>query len=302
MGTTWAVKLAAPDGIAERDVCRLVEECLASVVSEMSQWELSSNLSRYNRAKAGSWHTIPDGYFRVLTQALDIARATGGAYDPTIGPLTELWGFGASGRRDEIPDARCVEKARMRVGWRRLTIDTERHTLLQPGGVALDLASIAKGFAVDLVSETLSKQGFRDHLVEIGGELRGSGIKPDYSPWWVAIDDSCEEADETVVALHHLSIATSGDARRFIMRQGRRYSHTLDPRTGYPIAERLASVTVIDHSCMRADAFATALSVLGADDGFSFACERNLAATFVLRDKGRTEHRPTPAYAAMMTA
>jgi thiamine biosynthesis lipoprotein len=304
MGTTWTVTVAAAAdiaaGIVERQIGRTVDECLACVIAQMSQWEPSSDLSRFNRAEAGRWQALPEDFFFVLKQALDLARETDGAYDPTVGALTELWGFGASGRRDDMPDVCDIKNARARIGWRRLAIDSQRRAILQPGGVKLDLSSIAKGFAVDLVSETLTKLGLRDHLVEIGGELRGSGFKPDYSPWWVAIGGSDGPPDDTIVALHGLSVATSGDANRFITWQGRRYSHTIDPRTGYPITDRLASVTVFDHSCMRADALATVLSVLGKEDGFQFACERNIAAKFELRVANGTEDRMTPAFSAMM--
>jgi thiamine biosynthesis lipoprotein len=301
MGTTWTVKVAAPPSTAENDILCWVDECLSCVIAQMSQWEPSSEISRYNRAQAGSWSAISDGFYLVLKQALDLARQTDGAYDPTIGALTEVWGFGAAGRRDDLPDEHDIEAARAQVGWRRLAIDSERRAVFQPGGVKLDLSSIAKGFAVDLVSDALVKCGLRDHLVEIGGELRGCGIKPDYSPWWVQIDEPDGRSDDTIVALHQLSIATSGDAQRFIAQGGRRYSHTIDPRTGRPITDTLASVTVFDQSCMRADALATALSVLGAEQGFQFACERNIAAKFVLRDAGRNKDRLTPAYAAMLT-
>jgi thiamine biosynthesis lipoprotein len=172
--------------------------------------------------------------------------------------------------------------------------------MLQPGGVRLDLSAIAKGFAVDLVSELLTRRGLTDHLVEIGGELRGSGIKPDHSPWWVALDGADDTMGDTVVALHDLSVATSGDAQRFIAADGRKFSHTIDPRTGWPIPETLASVTVFDRSCMRADALATALSVLGPEEGHAYAVKRKIAARFLLRGARGVAERMTPAFAAML--
>lgn len=261
----------------------------------MSQWESGSVLSRFNAAPAGSWHELPGEFFKVLDHALSLARETGGAYDPTIGALTELWGFGASGRRSELPPAPVVDKARARCGWQRVRLDMSRRAAFQPGGAQIDLSSIAKGFAVDLMSEALSRRGIADHLVEIGGELRGSGTKPDLSPWWVEI----EGAGDLVIALHGISIATSGDARRYIEDRGRKLSHTLDPRSGRPIPDDLAFVTVLDCSCMKADALATALSVLGAEAGMGFARERGIAARFVLRGPGGPIERMTPAFAEM---
>ncbi len=181
-----------------------------------------------------------------------------------------------------------------------MRLDHERQAALQPGGVQLDLSSIAKGFAVDLVSETLSKRGVTDHLIEIGGELRGSGVKSDGSPWWVALEHDDGEADDTIVALHGLSIATSGDARRHIKDGDRRLSHTLDPRTGWPVSDRLTSVTVFDLSCMKADALATALTVLGPDEGYHFAVARDIAARFIMREATGQQEKMTPAFAAML--
>jgi thiamine biosynthesis lipoprotein len=220
------------------------------VIAQMSQWEPLSDISRFNRAEAGSWHQLPDEFFHVLRAALALAEETAGAYDPTIGTLSEVWGFGASGRKADAPEAEAVDRARQACGWQALALDVERKAARQPGGVALDFSSIAKGFAVDLVAEALTRHGFSDHLVEIGGELRGTGTKPDGSPWWVALEEPEGSSDETIVALHALSVATSGDSRRYIEAGGRRLSHTIDPRSGWPIRDTLAAVTVFHASCM----------------------------------------------------
>lgn len=294
MGTTWSVK--AVTKTPEYELRRLIESRLSLVIAQMSQWEPGSDLSAFNAAPAGTWRQLPEELFAVLDHALSLARDTDGAFDPTLGALSELWGFGASGCRGDVPDGAQVGEAIGKGGWWRVRIDPSRRAMLQPGGVALDLCSIAKGFAVDLVSDTLSKRGVVDHLVEIGGELRGSGTKPDRSPWWVEI----EAASDLVVALHGLSVATSGDARRFIEHDGRRLSHTLDPRTGRPIPDNLASVTVLAPSCMKADALATALSVLGPESGMRHARKRGIAARFAIRSAGGLIERLTPAFAEML--
>ncbi len=299
MGTTWSVKFAAREGDLGCNIRDVIEAKLALVIAQMSQWDRDSDLSQFNRAGAGSWHILPDEFLGVLTYALSLARMTHGAYDPTIGALTELWGFGATGRRSDLPGTDNIARACGRAGWQRIVIDEGRRTVMQPGGVQLDLSSIAKGFAVDLVSDALTRRGFADHLVEIGGELRGSGTKPDQSPWWVALDGSDGTIGETIVALHGLSVATSGDAQRFIAADGRKFSHTIDPRTGWPIPDALASVTVLERSCMRADALATALSVLGAEAGHAFASARDVAARFLVRGEGGIQERMTPAFVAM---
>ena len=298
MGTTWSVKAAT--AIADQHILQMVENALALVIQQMSQWEPNSNISGFNRAAADAWHDLPDEFLFVLAYALDLARETDGAYDPTIGALSELWGFGSSGRREDVPDRSAIDTARQHCGYRNLRLDHERQAALQPGGLQLDLSSIAKGFAVDLVSETLLKRGVTNYLVEIGGELRGSGVKPDGSPWWVALEGGDGKPDGVIVALHGLSVATSGDVRRYIKDGERRLSHTLEPRTGWPVSDQLTSVTVFDRSCMKADALATALTVLGSDEGYDFAVARDIAARFIIREATGLREQMTPAFAAML--
>ena len=298
MGTTWSVKAAT--AIADQHVLHIVENALARVIQQMSQWEPNSNISRFNRAAAGAWHDLPDEFFSVLKYALDLARETDGAYDPTIGALSQLWGFGSSGQREDVPARSAIDTARHHCGWYDVRLDPERRAVLQPGGMQFDLSSVAKGFAVDLVSETLLKRGVTDHLVEIGGELRGSGVKPDGSPWWVALEGGDGKPDGAIVALHGLSVATSGDVRRHIKDGDRKLSHTLDPRTGWPVSDNLTSVTVFDRSCMKADALATALTVLGPEKGFDFSGARDIAARFIIRETTGLQERMTPAFAAML--
>jgi FAD:protein FMN transferase len=308
MGTTWSTKLALPDTVSLPAVCAAIGDALARVIAQMSQWEAESDLSRYNRAAPGTWHAIPAAFRQVLDGALATARDTGGAYDPTIGALVDLWGFGPAPRRKAPPDADAIADAiadiRARGGWQRVAIDGDR--VKQPGAVRLDLSSIAKGYAVDLVSQELVALGVRDHLVEIGGELRGEGVKPGRQPWWVALEEPFGAARDTVVALHGLSVATSGDARRFFDLGGRRYGHTLDPRTGYPVDDRVAAVTVLARDCMTADAQATALTVLGPEAGMAYAIRRDIAARFLLRPPARPgaakrpEELVSPAFAQMM--
>ena len=219
------------------------------------------------------------------------------AMAPTIRPPVRWSICGASARmerRASFPTPARSQPRSQECGWSRLELDGARAR--QPGGAKLDLSSIAKGFAVDKVS-ALSRRavGVSDHLVEIGGELRGQGIKPDGSPWWVAVEGS-----NTVVALHYIAIATSADSQRFFESNGRVFSHTIDPRTGRPVRGDVASVTVLHRSCMYADAWATALLVLGATAGFALAEQTNLAAQFVLRHADRYEERLTPAWSAML--
>ncbi|MGO4574490.1 FAD:protein FMN transferase [Cupriavidus sp. 2TAF22] len=301
MGTTWSVAWAAPPGSpAAAALDAGIRAVLAGVVAQMSNWEAGSDLSRFNRAAPDSWQVLPADCFAVLQAALQVARDSGGAYDPSAGPLVDLWGFGPAPRRDVAPPLAEIEQARALCGWQRIELDPESRRARQPGGVRLDFCAIAKGFGVDAVSRYLDAQGLASHLVEIGGELRGHGVKPDGMPWWVALETPPAAAD-TLVALHGLAVATSGDYRRYFDSGGRRYAHTLDPRTGYPASHALASVTVLHPQCMMADALSTALTVLGPEAGMVFARRHALAARFLVRHSGGFDERLSPACEAMLS-
>ncbi len=277
MGTTWSVSFVPPP---DRDVAHLrdlIQVELGRLNAQLSHWEPDSALCRFNRAPAGSRQPLPDALFTVLATACLIAEASGGAYDPTLGALVDLWGFGPPGPVEKPPAAEAIASALARTGWSELALDSATRSAVQPGGLQLDLSGIAKGYAVDVLSELLTAQGARNHLVEIGGELRGRGLKPNRNPWWVALEPLGLEADEIVVALHDLSVATSGDYRRALNLGGRLVGHTFDPRQGHPVETRLLGVTVIHASCMVADALATALMVLGSERGSAFARANHLA-------------------------
>lgn len=304
MGTTWCVKLVADGATATDRAGARIQAALDLVIAQMSTWEPDSDLSRFNAAPAGTWRALPDECFAVVDFALRLARETAGAYDPTIGPLVDLWGFGPAPRRTAPPTAGEIATGRARCEWDRVALDADTRRAYQPGGVSVDLSSIAKGYAVDLVASALEGEGIDRYLVEIGGELLGRGTKPDGSPWWVALerppDARADPRTDTVLALHGLGVATSGDYRRYFEDGGTRYSHTLDPRTGRPVDHRLASVTVLHPECMVADALATALTVLGADEGLDWARRRDVAALFVERTADGLDERMTPALAAML--
>ncbi|WP_296555651.1 FAD:protein FMN transferase [Pigmentiphaga sp.] len=303
MGTSWSVRLV-DDGGLPRDLEARVRATLDGIIDEMSTWRDDTDLSRFNAAPAGSWHVLPDALFVVLEQALSVARESGGAYDPTVGPLVDLWGFGSQGPRPR-PSAADVAAARGRVGWDRIALDVAGRRARQPGGARVDLSGIAKGYAVDAVARCLRRAGVVGYLVEIGGELIGHGVKPDGTPWWVELDrawdaDGESSVPSTLVALEGLAIATSGDYRRHVSDGQGMYSHTLDPRTGAPIGNGVVSVTVLHPECMAADALATALTVMGPDEGLRWAARRGLAAHFVQRTAQGYQETMTPNFAAMM--
>lgn len=309
MGTSWSVRLvAAPDAASAAACDQLqagLQQQLDSIVAEMSHWETDSDLGRFNRAPNDSWHSLPPAFFDVLSFAMEVGRASGGAYDPTAGALVNLWGFGPWGRFDQPdfvpPSADEITVARAQLAARPVQLQRDGRKALQPGGVQLDLSAVAKGYSVDRLSYFLKTQGFAHHLVEVGGELRGAGVKPDGQPWWVMLEQvgdaepGAAVPGELMLALHGLAVATSGDYRRYFQLDGKRYSHTIDPRSGMPIANDLASVTVVHAQCMAADAWSTALTVLGSRDGLHLAELHGLAARFVVRqpDGGFTEYLST---------
>lgn len=315
MGTTWSVRLVGPRVLRLEPVTQAIQRELDEVVAQMSPWEPDSDISRFNRAPAGSWQALPPAFFEVLQHGLTVARDSGGAYDPTAGALVGAWGFGPQGRHDEPgfepPSPAAVAAARASSGWQRIEVDASARRVRQPGGVQLDLSAIAKGYAVDRVAHMLAQRfNVEDALVEVGGELRGSGIKPDGQPWWVALESAPQlnggslsvdvSLPQTRIALHGLCVATSGDYRRFFQRGGAHYPHTIDPRSGQPIAHGLALVTVLHESCMAADALSTALTVLGPVDGPAWAEQRGIAALFVARrPDGSLEDHMSSAFAVL---
>lgn len=301
MGTSWAARLVVADDAGLSGLRDVIARALAGVVAEMSDWEPGSAISRFNRAPAGSWHDLPPAFFTVLDHALALAAATDGAYDPTAGRLVDLWGFGPAPALGLPPRDADIAAAQATMGWQRIALDPARRAALQPGGLRLDLSSIAKGYGVDAAAAALRAAGVENFLVEVGGELIGAGVKPDRTPWWVEIEAPPGATMVPIVAaLHGLAVATSGNYRRFVDIGGERFAHTLDPRTGRPVDNGLTSVTVLHPSCMSADAMATALTVLGPDAGLAFASRRGVAAHFLVERDGGVIERITPAFGAML--
>ncbi len=290
MGTGWSARLMLPPGADGAALERALQGELDEIVAQMSHWESDSLLSRYNAAPAGSWHALPPQFFDVADYALRVFDDSGGAYDPAGGQLVNLWGFGATRRYDQAgfyaPDAVAIGNALAQRASSQPVLDRASRRLLQPGGALLDFSSVAKGYAVDCMARCLEQRSVRHYVVEAGGELRGAGTKSNGEPWWVEIEgvpDADGSATQAVVALHGLAIATSGDYRRYFQHGVRRAAHTLDPRSGYPVANGVASVTVLAPTCMEADALSTALTVLGPEQGLAFAETRGIAARFLVR-------------------
>jgi thiamine biosynthesis lipoprotein len=292
LGTAWQVRFAAGAEIDRDPIRAAIEQRLARIVDEMSQWEPGSLLSTFNRAPAGTWFTLPEDFATVMAAALTLAEQSGGAFDPTHGRAAALLGYGAE-PVTRLPSAGELDEALSAAGWRNLAFDRAARRLRQPGGLWLDFSGIAKGYAVDAVADLLAAQGIADALVEIGGELVGRGLRPDGQPWWVDLEAPPGAALAPLrVGLHGQAVATSGDYVRG--------AHTIDPRTGRPLDARLASVSVIHDSAMLADAWATALTVLGVESGMELAARHGVAARFVERDDARFIETLSPALRGMI--
>lgn len=287
MGTSWSVKVVGlPTGMTLPQLQQDLAMLLDMVNQQMSTYLADSDISRFNQAEAGSWHALPADFYQVLAYSLALARDTNGAYDPTVGPLVNLWGFGPDKATLKAPGEDALAAARARIGWQRIELDPQRRAAYQPGNMYVDLSSVAKGFAVDKLADYLGARGLENYLVEIGGELRASGRKPDGSGWRVAVEKPLPGVRDIarVLDLTQGAVASSGDYRNFFEQDGVVYSHIVDPRTGRPVDHLTASVTVLADTCMEADALATAMTVLGPKEGIAFADARQLAVLFIVRE------------------
>jgi thiamine biosynthesis lipoprotein len=301
MGTTYTVKVVDPPrAIQPSRVETAINEVLQTVNGRMSTYLEDSELSRFNRSQATDWVDASQELVTVLQEAQHVSALTEDAFDVTVGPLVNLWGFGPEREGSKrIPSQDAIEEAMAKVGYTRV------HVRVSPPGIKkeipdlyLDLSAIAKGYAVDRVAERLESCGCNNYMVEVGGEVRVKGHNARAIPWRIAIEKPTggERSAYKILELQGQALATSGDYRNYFEADGQRYSHTINPATGRPIAHRLASVTVISRTSMFADAMATALLVLGPERGYLLAERNGLAAFFIIKaDKGFTD-RSTSAF------
>lgn len=296
MGTTYSIQLVkkhnvAIDGILSQEI----KDILNSVDSVMSTWRSDSELSRINSMPSGQWISISPDLLFILNMALSISEQTQGAFDITVDPLIELWGFSSNQPVIDIPDEQSVKNAMQQVGYKYLIIDSQRSAIKKNKPIRLNLSAIAKGFAVDKITEHLDKKGIDSYLVEVGGELRFKGNKPDGTGWKIAIETPSVRGrqPERVISISDHAIATSGDYRNYYEINGQRYSHTIDPVTGHPVKNNLASATIIEKNTAYADALATAMMVMGAERGFQFCKLNKIPAYFIIQKDGKFQARYT---------
>ncbi|MDH3692801.1 MAG: FAD:protein FMN transferase [Gammaproteobacteria bacterium] len=302
MGTTYEVKIVdLSEQIDAEALGGEIETELERVNGLMSTYLVDSELSRFNTSDSTDWITVSDDTRIVIDEALGVSRFTNGAFDVTAGPLVNLWGFGPGESSSVVPSDELIQLAKASVGYRRLHTNASFSAVKKDHpDIYIDLSAIAKGYAVDKVAELLESMGIGNYLVEVGGELRASGVNQKHRNWTIAIEKPLpqQQAVQRLVRLKDAAIATSGDYRDFFEHDGRMYSHTIDPRTGRPVDHQLASVAVISDSTMFADAMATALMVLGPIQGFELAERERIAALFIVREQGNGfKERITQAFA-----
>lgn len=289
MGTTWSVLLSKrPSGVDPASLQTLLQRQLDRINSLMSTYDPASEVSRFNDSSSSDWFSVSAETAEVVELAQEISRLSDGAFDISVGPLVDLWGFGPRPRGDRHPADSTVEAVRRQVGYRHLNVRRSPAGLRKNiPSLRIDLSAIAKGYAVDKLAETLIAHGVDDMVVEIGGEMRIKGRHPDGRPWQIAIEkpEPGQMAVERVFTVTNTGLATSGNYRNFFVEDGQRYGHTIDPATGRPVRHRLASATVLAPACARADALATALMALG-DVRAQELCRREKIAAYLLIHEG----------------
>ena len=303
MGTTYHIKVVAGLLVSGDDLQRAIDDRLAAINRSMSTYDPNSEISRFNAiAKAGQPFTPSEDFGNVLAVAVQLHRLTDGAWDGTLDPLVNLWGFGRKGPTTRIPTAREIDRALAHVGFARIHRDPSGTISKTDPAVTLDLSSIAKGYGVDAIARLLGDRGFAHFLVEIGGEVYARGRRKDGQPWLVGINRPDKEAslDEVyrAVPLVDRAMATSGDYRIFFESDGHTYAHILDPRTGRPVRNGVVSATVVAANCTVADGLATALMVMGPQKGIALINRLNAVECLIVvrRDDGTFRDVPSNGF------
>lgn len=305
MGTSYSVTLVDHSKSLSRSKVRdAIEAQLASVNAQMSNWDSGSEVSRFNVARSTDPMLVSPELVQVVQAAQHVRAASAGQFDIALGPLIDLWGFGAQGTGNAMPDEAKIAAA-LKASGHKLHVENGTLRKSDPN-VQIYLSAIGKGHGVDRVAKAIESLGVRDYLVEIGGDLYAAGLNPDGQPWQIGIEtpDAHDRGVQSIASVSGLGMATSGDYRNYFERDGQRYSHILDATTGRPITHRTTSATVLSENAMLADAWATAMLTLGTKRGLEIATARDLAVLFV--DRGASGAAsdlivtPSPAFKTLM--
>lgn len=300
MGTYYSVKyLSSADTPSLQALQAEIDRRLELVNDQMSTYRPDSELSRFNQSReVDTPFPVSAATAKVVAEAIRISKLTDGALDVTVGPLVNLWGFGPEGRINSIPSAEELAKRRNWVGIEKLAVQGDA-LIKQVPELYVDLSAIAKGYGVDVVAEYLESQQIANYMVDIGGEVSTKGHNGEGIPWRIAIEKpvaGAEQSAQEIIQPGMMAIATSGDYRNYFEQDGVRYSHTINPATGKPIAHRLVSITVLASSCMTADGLSTGLNVLGPDAGMELANELNIPVFMIVKTDTGFEERVSEAF------
>ncbi|MCW8848570.1 MAG: FAD:protein FMN transferase [Melioribacteraceae bacterium] len=298
MGTTYSIKFIDIDGSADLPMIQAnVDSILAKVNQQMSTYIKTSEISLFNANKDTSWFIISHDFAIVLAEAIEIYKQTDGYYDITIGPLVNLWGFGPAVPSNTIPNYKSIQKAKKLVGTSKIKVDTLHNSIKKTmPDLYCDLSSIAKGFGVDKVGQYLTEREINNFMIEIGGEVRTKGINENSEKWRIGISTPLSDGLQKIISISDMSVATSGDYLNYFEKNGVRYSHLINAKTGRPINHNLASVTVLNKNCSTADALATAINVMGPEVGYKFALEKKLPIFMIVREGNGFVEKMTPEF------
>jgi FAD:protein FMN transferase len=294
MGSAWTVKIPGALPSSAGVLQAGIQARFDAVNLALSTYRQDSALSAFNANDSGAWMDIDAELGEVLAYALELAAESSGAYDVTVAPLVDLWGFGPAPASRRVPDRAALESARARVGWRNVEVDAAKWRARKAPGVRVDLSSLGKGRGVDRVAEYLDSRGVANYLIDLSGKLRARGVNSHGGAWRVAVEQPQADATSgstglatSIVVLDGKSVATAGDYRRFFEVDGRHYSHIIDPRTGWPVTHGTVSASAIAPGCMQADALATVFMVMLPEDAVALANRLRLPALLLLRDEGK---------------
>ncbi|WP_417453416.1 FAD:protein FMN transferase [Kiloniella sp.] len=300
MGTNYSiVAVDHTQALSEEQLRKDIDSALVQVNTQLSNWDPASEISRFNASTSTDSVTVSPALAEVMNAANSVHTASDGQFDVTLGPLIDLWGFGSVGNTAQTPTAEAIETALRASGQSRTLRVSDQSLQKQTPETEIYLSAIGKGYGVDVIARKLESHGIKDFMVEIGGDLYTAGLNPDGTPWQIGIEtpDAHDRTMQEVVGLSNLGMATSGDYRNYFEQDGVRYSHIIDAQTGRPITHTTASVTVLTENAMLADAWATAMLVLGKERGLEIANNLDMAVLFIERDNNatRTKFITTPS-------
>ncbi len=305
MGTTYSIKIVGVnnlDEIEKNDFQSRIDSILVEVNNQMSTWQKDSEITSFNNLQDTTWVRVSRDFAYVVNKAIKVSNLSNGAFDITVGPLINLWGFGPEHKPNIIPSDEGIAEAKKRIGYEKIHVYEDLTKIKKDDeNIYISLAAIAKGFGVDKVANYLEDENYSNYMVEIGGEVRTAGKNHLNKDWKIGIsvpDGSMHI--QKIVPISNSSIATSGDYRNYFEEDGVRYSHTIEPSTGKPITHKLASVSVIHNECMIADAMATAFDVLGPELGYELAVKEKLPVFMIVKGDNGFVEKMTPEFRTIL--